>query len=55
MLYQTYSELDLVQLEKINQAVNNNSVIPTVEVGTILATYEGHTIFTLYYDKIDVY
>lgn len=24
-------------------------------MGTILATFEGHTIFSLYYDDIDVY
>ena len=55
MLYQTYSELDLVQLENINQAVKSNAIIPTVEIGTVLSTFEGHTLFTLYYENINVY
>ena len=39
----------------INKAVSLKAKIPKIEMGTILSTFEGHTIFSLYYDDIDVY
>ena len=55
MLYQTYSELDVVQLLEINEALENELRIPDIEMKSILATFEGHTLFSIYDQDVVVY
>lgn len=44
-----------MQLQEINSAIKRKAVITEVDRGTILATFEGHTLFSIYYEDIDVY
>ena len=55
MLYQTYSEIDLRMLKSINEALVARKKIPDIDEKTILSTFEGHTIFSLYCQNIRVF
>ena len=55
LLYRTYSELDLLQLKAINEALQARAKLPDIDPATILSTFEGHTIFSIYYEDVRVY
>lgn len=55
MLYRTFSEVDLQELSKIQEALDARQKIPDIDLDTILSTYEGHTIFSIFFDNIAVY
>ena len=55
-MFRTYSELDLHGLEEINKQLDESSgKMPEIDLETILSVYEGRTIFSIYFDKIQVY
>ena len=37
------------------KVINENLEIPFINKGTILSTYEGHTIFSVFSEKFQVY
>ena len=52
--YRTYSFLDLLNLNRIRQLLNNEEKF-YIRTQTILSVYEGHTIFSIYLNYIEVY
>ena len=55
MLYRTFTELDLLELRHINRALRAGLKTHEIDMDTILSTFEGHTIFSIYFDNIQVY
>ena len=56
MLFRTYSELDLYELKEIdNQIKEKAGTLSKIDPEAILSTYEGRTIFSIYFDTIQVY
>ena len=55
MLYRTFTELDLLELRHINRALRAGLKTHQIDIDTILSTFEGHTIFSIYFDNIQVY
>lgn len=55
MLFRTFSEIDLFELKKVCTAVRNRTKIQKIDDQAIISTYEGHTIFSIFQDNIDVY
>jgi len=55
MLFRTFSEVDLKQLEKIYEEIDSRQKLSKIDTETILCMYEGHTIFSIFFDKIEVY
>ena len=55
MIYRTFTELDLLELRHINKALNGGVKIHEIDKDTILSTFEGHSIFSIYFDNIQVY
>jgi len=55
MLYRTFSEIDLYELTQISKSVDSHSKIAWIDPQSILCTYEGHTIFSIFFDTIAVY
>ena len=56
MVFRTYSELDLYELEEINAQLKESSgKLPEIDPEAILSVYEGRTIFSIYFDQIQVY
>ena len=53
-VYRTYSYLNLLDLEHIKQQLSKEEDF-FIDEGTILSTYEGHTIFSIFLHKIEVY
>ena len=51
MVFRTYSELDLHELEEINDQLKESSgKLPDIDPEAILSVYEGRTIFSIYFD-----
>ena len=55
MLYRTFSELDLFELLRIQKSAANHLTINYIDPEAILANYEGHTIFSIFFDRIEVF
>ena len=56
LLYRTYSEVDLFQLRKINELLGTEELDKEIiDTETLLSTYEGHTIFSIYFYHSKVY
>jgi hypothetical protein len=55
MVFRTYSELDILQLSQVNKDLKDKRKIKDIDHETILSTFEGHTIFSIYFDDIRVY
>ena len=55
MVYRTYSEVDLLELQDIKNAVLKKEDINFIDLETILGTYEGHTVFSIFQHYIPVY
>ena len=56
MVFRTYTELDLHELIAINKQLKEKSgKVYEIDPETILAVFEGHTIFSIYFDNIIVY
>ena len=54
-IYRTQSELDLLELLDIKLALEKKDDIGYIDISTILGTYEGHTILSIYQYYYDVY
>ena len=54
MIYRTYSYIDLLDLLHIESAIEAQEDFK-IEIDTILATYFGHTIFSLFVRNLKVY
>ena len=52
MLYRTFSEMDLWQLDGIAKALDKRIKLTKIDIEAILCTYEGHTIFSIFWDQI---
>ena len=52
MLYKTYSEVDLFELLRLNTLMKDNESLEKeiIDTETILSTFEGHTIFSIYFE-----
>ena len=55
IIYRTYSEVDLLDLAEIKMQHDNKEMLHHIDVDTLLSTYEGHTVFSIYYSHLDVY
>ena len=55
MLYRTFSEVDLQELVQIVEALEARQKMPEIDPQTIICQFEGHTIFSLFWDSIAVY
>ena len=55
MIYRTYSELDLLELLDIKLALEKKEDIGHIDIETILGTYEGHTILSIFQHFYEVY
>lgn len=55
MLYRTFSEIDLFALKEISNSVNARQKFPKTDHHAYLCTYEGHTVFSIFFDTISVY
>ena len=55
MIYRTYSEIDLLDLLDIKIALERKEDINYIDLDTILSTYEGHTIFSIFQHYYEVY
>ena len=51
-LYHTYSELDLYEMHDIHVKIRERKPIGYIDPQSILCNYEGHSIFSLFYDRI---
>ena len=51
MLYRTFSELDLEQLHSVSQAIQQKLIISEIDPESVVCTYEGHTIFSIFWDN----
>ena len=54
ILYRTHCYIDLLDLQYIDTALKNGEEY-YIELDTILSTYEGHTIFSIFLEKPEVY
>ena len=50
MLFQTYSEMDLEQLLHVFLAIDVDIKIDMIDPESILCTFEGHSIFSIFWD-----
>ena len=55
VLYRTFTELDLFEMERINDCIRRKAEIGQIDKEFMLAIYEGHTMFSIYFDQIRVY
>ena len=55
VIYQTYAEIDIVMLQQIDAALAQRTKLPDISDKTLVSTFEGHTMFSLYYEDIRVY
>ena len=50
MLFRTFSEIDLEHLLSVYEAIDSNKKIDQIDPESILCTFEGHTIFSIFWD-----
>ena len=55
ILYRTFAEVDLYDLQMINESIRRGAKLEAIDIETILSTYEGHTIFSIYWEQVDVF
>ena len=53
--HETYAELDLHQLKMINKRLKMQKKIAYIDPESLIATFGGHTIFSIYNDQIQVF
>ena len=51
----SFSEIDLHELLNIVKAITQSKRIPDIDKQTILCNFQGHTIFSIFFDHIKVY
>ena len=55
MLYRTFAELDLRELNGVMEALDARNKVSGFDPEAILGSYEGHTILSIFFDRIEVY
>lgn len=55
MLYRTFAELDLRELNGVMEALDARNKVSGFDPEAILSGYEGHTILSIFFDRIEVY
>ena len=55
MLFRTFAEVDLFAMKEIFNAINGRQKIPITDPKSYLCIYEGHTVFSIFFDCIEVY
>ena len=50
MLFRTFSEIDLFEISEIFGSIKEKTKIRDIDPETFLCTYEGHTIFSIFFD-----
>ena len=55
ILFRSFTEMDLKQLDNIAESIQNRTKIDKIDISAMLSTYEGHSIFSLFFDRIEVY
>ena len=55
MLFRTFAEMDLWQLSKLSTTCDQHEAVSQIKMSTILSSYEGHSIFSIFKDSITVY
>ena len=50
VLFRTYNELDLFEMQRINDCIRKKDDIGTIDKEFILGIFEGHTMFSIYFD-----
>ena len=50
MLFRTFSEIDLEELRIVYQAIDARRKIDEIDRESIVCTYEGHTVFSIFSD-----
>ena len=54
-IWRTYSYLNVKQLQAIISAIDSNAKLPQIDLESIVSTYDGQTIFSLFTEYIEVY
>ena len=54
-LFRTFSEIDLFELKKVSEAILHRKRMPSIDMKAIVSIFEGHTIFSIFQEHIDVY
>ena len=54
-LFRTFSEIDLAELSHIRAAISRSIKLPSIHPQTIVSSFEGHTIFSIFQEQINVY
>jgi len=52
MLFRTFAEIDLFALKEIQDAIQSRAKMPVADLEAFLCTYEGHTVFSMFFDTI---
>jgi hypothetical protein len=50
IIFRTASYVDLCELQQIVDHIQNNQKLEDIDMDTVVATFEGHTIFSLFFD-----
>lgn len=54
-LFRTFAEIDLAELCQIRAAISRKKKLPMIDPQTIVSSFEGHTIFSIFQEQINVY
>ena len=55
MLFRTFSEIDIEELRNVYDAIDERRKIDEIDRESIVCTYEGHTVFSIFSDYDSVY
>ena len=55
MLYTMYTPMDLLAINEFQNALETVSKLPEIDLETILATFEGQTIYSIFFEDISAY
>lgn len=55
MLYRGFSKIDLEEMNQIAHAIDMRQNVKYICPETILCNFEGHSIFSLFFDRVEVY
>ena len=54
-LYRSFSEIDIFALKEIFNCIRDGRKMPHIDLEAFLSIYEGHTVFSIFFDYIEVY
>ena len=54
-LFRTFSEIDLYELKKVCEAILHRKRMPNIDMKAIVSIFEGHTIFSIFQEHIEVF